>query len=300
MPEPLLPVAIVAKSKADEDKLSQALARLVAEDPTLRLENNAETRQLVLWCMGEAHADLLLDRLAHRVRRGGGDDRRCGCRCGRRSRGKAQGLGRNVKQTGGHGEFGDLPHRGRAAGRPAAASSSSTRSSAAWCRGSSSPRWRRASAAQMEQGVRGRLPDGRTSGSRCTTARRTRWTPPTWPSRRPAGPRCGTPWTRPRRCCSSRSTRCRVLVADDYVGAVMSDLSSRRGRVLGTEPVGRGPDPGQGRDPGARDHPVRDRPAVDVPRHRLVHPLLPAPRAAARPTWPSKVRREAEGRLAEQ
>src|SRR4029077_19458335 len=66
MPEPLLPVAIVAKSKADEDKLSQGLSRLIAEDPTLRLENNAETRQLVLWCMGEAHADVLLDRLAHR------------------------------------------------------------------------------------------------------------------------------------------------------------------------------------------------------------------------------------------
>ena len=66
MPEPLLPIAITAKSKADEDKMSQALGRLVAEDPTLRLENNAETRQLVLWCMGEAHADLLLDRLSSR------------------------------------------------------------------------------------------------------------------------------------------------------------------------------------------------------------------------------------------
>ena len=40
MPDPLLPVAIVARSKADEDKLSQGLARLVAEDPTLRLEQN--------------------------------------------------------------------------------------------------------------------------------------------------------------------------------------------------------------------------------------------------------------------
>src|SRR5660398_249940 len=45
------------------DRLSQGLARLVAEDPTLRLEQNVETRQLVLWCMGEAHADVLLDRL---------------------------------------------------------------------------------------------------------------------------------------------------------------------------------------------------------------------------------------------
>src|SRR6202012_5289970 len=65
-PEPLLPVVIVARSKADEDKLSQALSRLVAEDPTLRLENNAETRQLGLWDMGEAHSDVLLDRLSSR------------------------------------------------------------------------------------------------------------------------------------------------------------------------------------------------------------------------------------------
>jgi elongation factor G len=105
MPEPLLPVAIVAKSKADEDKLSQALSRLVAEDPTLRLENNAETRQLVLWCMGEAHADVLLDRLTHRH---GVAVETTDLRVPLRETiaGKAQGLGRNVKQTGGHGEFG--------------------------------------------------------------------------------------------------------------------------------------------------------------------------------------------------
>ena len=66
MPEPLLPIAIKAKSKADEDKMSQALARLVAEDPTLRMEMNAETRQLVLSCMGQARSDVLLDRLANR------------------------------------------------------------------------------------------------------------------------------------------------------------------------------------------------------------------------------------------
>ena len=52
MPEPLLPVAFVARSKADDDKLATALARLVAEDPTMRLEMNAETHQLVLWSHG--------------------------------------------------------------------------------------------------------------------------------------------------------------------------------------------------------------------------------------------------------
>src|ERR1700728_1884090 len=50
MPEPLLPVAIQAHAKTDEDKLSVGLARLGAEDPTLRIEQNPETHQVVLWC----------------------------------------------------------------------------------------------------------------------------------------------------------------------------------------------------------------------------------------------------------
>ncbi|GAA1824089.1 elongation factor G-like protein EF-G2 [Actinomadura chokoriensis] len=105
MPDPLLPVAIRARSKADDDKLSQALARLVAEDPTLRLENNAETRQLVLWCMGEAHADVLIDRLRARY---GVEVDRVDLRVPLRETfgGTAKGLGRHVKQSGGHGQYG--------------------------------------------------------------------------------------------------------------------------------------------------------------------------------------------------
>lgn len=104
MPEPLLPVAIQAKSKADDDKLGQALQRLVAEDPTLRLENNAETRQLVLWCMGEAHADVLLERLS---KRHSVEVEKIDLRVPLRETfgGTCQALGRNVKQTGGHGQF---------------------------------------------------------------------------------------------------------------------------------------------------------------------------------------------------
>ncbi|MFD3546993.1 elongation factor G-like protein EF-G2 [Streptomyces sp. NPDC058655] len=104
MPDPLLPLAIEAHSKADEDKLSQGLARLVAEDPTMRLEQNQHTRQLVLWSLGEAHQDLALERL--RTRYGVRVDpvpHRVSLR--ETFGAKASGRGRHVKQSGGHGQF---------------------------------------------------------------------------------------------------------------------------------------------------------------------------------------------------
>jgi elongation factor G len=66
LPEPLLPVAIHAKSKGDEDKLGSALQRIVAEDVTMRLEHNAETHQVVLWAMGPSHVDQLIASLQER------------------------------------------------------------------------------------------------------------------------------------------------------------------------------------------------------------------------------------------
>ncbi len=103
MPEPLLPVAIVAKTRSDEDAMAKNLARLVAGDPTMRLERNPETHQLVLWCMGEAHADVVLDRL----RAGGVELDTEPVRVALRSSfgGSAKGHGRHVKQSGGHGQY---------------------------------------------------------------------------------------------------------------------------------------------------------------------------------------------------
>ncbi len=103
MPEPLLPVAVVAKTRSDEDTLARNLSRLVAGDPTLRLDRNAETSQLVLWCMGEAHADVVLSRL----RAGGADVDTEPVKISLRATfaKPAKGHGRHVKQSGGHGQF---------------------------------------------------------------------------------------------------------------------------------------------------------------------------------------------------
>ncbi|MFI0223606.1 elongation factor G-like protein EF-G2 [Streptomyces lydicus] len=104
MPDPLLPVAIHAHSKPDEDKLSQGLARLVAEDPTMRLEHNQDTHQVVLWCLGEAHVDVALERL--RSRYGVQVDTVAHKVALRETFGEAAaGRGRHVKQSGGHGQF---------------------------------------------------------------------------------------------------------------------------------------------------------------------------------------------------
>jgi elongation factor G len=103
MPEPLMPVAVEADSRSDEDALSRSLAKVAAGDPTLRVERNAETHQLILWCMGEAHADVVLDRL-----------REQGVKLHTRDvvtplretfAAPAAGHGRHVKQSGGHGQY---------------------------------------------------------------------------------------------------------------------------------------------------------------------------------------------------
>ncbi len=104
-PEPLLPKAIAPKTKGDEDKLMIGLQKLIEEDPSLVLERNDETHQLILWGMGDAHLDVALARLKHKS---GVEVEEVPFKVPYRTtlRGKGEGLGRHVKQSGGHGQYG--------------------------------------------------------------------------------------------------------------------------------------------------------------------------------------------------
>jgi elongation factor G len=239
MPEPLLPVAIVARSKADDDKLSAALGRLVAEDPTMRLEINPETHQLVLWCMGEAHADVLLDRLSARY---GVAVDTTPLRVPLRETVSvaARGLGRNVKQTGGHGEYG-ICH---IEVEPLPPGEGDGFVFVDKIVGGVVPRQFIPS---VEKGVRSQMEAGVLAGYPMTNVRVTLFDGKAHPvdSSDMAFQKAGRAALRD--ACEKASPmllepvdEVSILVPDDYVGAIMSDLSGRRGRVIGSEAVGVG------------------------------------------------------------
>ena len=62
-PEPVIEVAVEPKSVADQDKMSLAIAKLIAEDPSLRVESNEESNQTILKGMGELHLEIIIDRM---------------------------------------------------------------------------------------------------------------------------------------------------------------------------------------------------------------------------------------------
>ena len=237
MPDPLLPVAIVAHSKADDDKLASSLGRLVAEDPTMRLERNPETNQLVLWCMGEAHVDVLLDRLRNRY---GVAVDSVPLRVSLRETfaSSSKGHGRLVKQSGGHGQFAvcDIEVEPLPSGSGFEFVDKVV--------GGSVPRQFITS---VEKGVRAQMEKGVAAGYPLLDIRVTLVDGKSHSvdSSDMAFQQAGGLALREAAAAASilllePVDRIRVLVSDEYVGAVMSDLSGRRGRVSGSEPVGSG------------------------------------------------------------
>ncbi|MBU8685608.1 elongation factor G [Bacillus haynesii] len=106
-PEPVIHVAIEPKSKADQDKMSTALAKLAEEDPTFRAHTDVETGQTIIGGMGELHLDIIVDRMKRefKVEANVGAPQVAYRETFRAS---AQVEGKFVRQSGGRGQFGHV------------------------------------------------------------------------------------------------------------------------------------------------------------------------------------------------
>jgi len=104
-PEPVIHIAVEPKTKDDQDRMGEALAKLAEEDPSFRMKHDQDTGQTIISGMGELHLDVIVDRMKREFR--------VECNVGRpevayketiKSTAKAE--GRFVRQTGGRGQFG--------------------------------------------------------------------------------------------------------------------------------------------------------------------------------------------------
>jgi elongation factor G len=106
-PEPVISQAIEPKTKADQDKLGQALTRLAQEDPTFKMRTDEETQQTIIAGMGELHLEIILDRLKRefKVEANVGKPQVAYREWITKS---VEREGRFIRQTGGKGQYGDV------------------------------------------------------------------------------------------------------------------------------------------------------------------------------------------------
>jgi len=107
MPEPVFGLALVAKEKKDEVKLTAGLAKLIEEDPSISIVHDQDMAQMVLWGQGEMHLRVALERLISKYGAAASTYSR-EVPYKETIRKSAQVRGRHKKQSGGHGQFGDV------------------------------------------------------------------------------------------------------------------------------------------------------------------------------------------------
>src|SRR6187431_1342503 len=107
-PDPVISVAIEPKTKGDQDKLSQGLQRLAEEDPTFRVTSDEETGQTLIAGMGELHLEIIVDRLMREFKVDANVGRPQVAYRETASQPAEKIQGRFVRQTGGSGQYGDV------------------------------------------------------------------------------------------------------------------------------------------------------------------------------------------------
>ncbi|MET4591591.1 elongation factor G-like protein EF-G2 [Arthrobacter sp. 754] len=234
MPEPLMPVAIEADSRSDEDALARSLAKVAAGDPTLRVERNSETHQLILWCMGEAHAEVVLDRLRDQGVKLHTLEVVTPLR--ETFAAPASGHGRHVKQSGGHGQYAvcdiDVEPLARGGGFEFVDKTVGGVIPGTFI-------------SSVEKGVRAQMQKGLTAGFPVVDLRVTLvgGKAHSVDSSDAAFQAAGALALREAAAAGRIQllepvSSVSITVSDEHVGAVMSDLSSRRGRLTGTDSAG--------------------------------------------------------------
>jgi elongation factor G len=194
LPEPSIAFAISAKSRQDEDRLGNAVQRILEEDQSLRFYRDPQTKEFLLAGSGQQHVEVIVSRLKKRY---GVDVELHAPKIPYREtiRGRAEVQGRHKKQTGGHGQFGDCWIRLEPL-RAAPSSNSPTKFSAELFRATSFRRWKKESWKRPRTAF---WPAIRWSISSVpsTTAPITMSIPPKWrsssPRAKPSKPRCRPP-----------------------------------------------------------------------------------------------------------
>jgi elongation factor G len=228
---------LVAKSKGDEDKIFSSLTRLLEEDPGIKLDRNAETKEILLSGLGQVHIEATIEKLKRKFNvEAILNTPKIPYRETIKKKVRVQ--GKHKKQTGGHGQFGDC-----------------------WIQMEPLPRGEgfefvdaivggvipKTYIPAVEKGIVESCPKAcwpgfpaSTSRSPWTTGPSTPWTPRKWPSRSPGPwPSKRRPNRRPKPVLLEPIMSVTVTTPDEFMGDIMGDLNGRRGRVLGMDSAGK-------------------------------------------------------------
>jgi elongation factor G len=234
-PEPVIQLAIEPKTKADQEKLGMAIQKLVQEDPTLRVSTDPDTGQTIIAGMGELHLEIIVDRMQREFN--------VGANVGKPQvayretiRGKSEADYKHAKQTGGHGQYAHV--RIRIEPLPPGGGFEFEND----VKGGAIPR---EYISPIEKGIKEALEGGVLAGYPMSDLKVTLWDGSyhdvdssemafkiagSMAIKQAAG--------RAKPTLLEPVMRVEVVVPEEYMGTVNGDLSSRRGRLEGTESHG--------------------------------------------------------------
>jgi elongation factor G len=234
-PEPVTALALFPKTRSDDDKLMSSLQKLLDEDPTLRLERNSETHETVLWGMGHIHLEVALQKLKDRYHVEV-DTAVPQITYRETIKGKSEARYRHKKQSGGAGQFAEVALRVEPLPR-----GSGFEFSNAVVGGTIPTHF----IPSCEKGIRGALDKGILGGFQTVDVRATVYDGKDHPvdskdiAFQTAAAHAFTEAMQGAQPCLLEPVALvKVYVPDRFTGDIISDMNSRRGRILGMDTEG--------------------------------------------------------------